>query len=171
LIWCPTSNRFLFGKTIDDIAALIETGCVALGSDSRLSGERDLLAELRVAQEIGGLNDNALLPLIAENAARLLRLKDRGALRPGAAADLIVVPSTARLSSLSRTEIELVIVDGVMRYGNARYIAYDSSGSRWTAVRVDGQPKMLESDLVLQYLRSQCHEPGLEVPTAAWKVA
>ena len=32
-------------------------GRVALGSDSRLSGARDLLSELRVARELGGLDE------------------------------------------------------------------------------------------------------------------
>ena len=42
LIWCPSSNLHLFGATAD-VTALIAQGRVALGSDSRLSGEADLL--------------------------------------------------------------------------------------------------------------------------------
>src|SRR5258708_677145 len=50
LIWCPSSNLSLFGKTADT-ADLIGRGRVALGTDSRLSGARDLLEELRIAAQ------------------------------------------------------------------------------------------------------------------------
>ena len=55
LVWCPASNLFLFGRT----AMVCPLVCgdhdarvaVALGTDSRLTGSRDLLEELRAARE------------------------------------------------------------------------------------------------------------------------
>ena len=47
LVWCPSSNHFLFDATAD-VRAFDDADRLALGSDSRLSGERDLLDELRV---------------------------------------------------------------------------------------------------------------------------
>ncbi len=91
LIWCPSSNQFLFGRTVD-VKRLAVHGRVALGSDSRLSGERDLLEELRVAREVSGLDGRTLFEMVTTHAARLLRLNDAGALRVGALADLIVMP-------------------------------------------------------------------------------
>lgn len=48
LVWCPSSNQFLFGATTD-VRAFDDADRLALGSDSRLSGERDLLDEIAVA--------------------------------------------------------------------------------------------------------------------------
>jgi cytosine/adenosine deaminase-related metal-dependent hydrolase len=59
LIWCPGSNYFLFGQTAC-VAELAQAGKLALGSDSRLSGEFDLLAELQIAQRSGQLSPQGL---------------------------------------------------------------------------------------------------------------
>ena len=47
LVWCPTSNRFLFGRTAPQ-SLLVEGIDVLLGSDSRLTGDGDLLDEIRL---------------------------------------------------------------------------------------------------------------------------
>ena len=98
LIWCPTSNVHLFGRTAE-VADLIAYDCVALGSDSRLSGGRDLLTEIRAARDIADLDEATLESLVTKSAARLLRLPDRGELRVGALADLIVLPAQRLLST------------------------------------------------------------------------
>ena len=48
LVWCPSSNDFLFGRTAA-VRRFDDAGRLALGTDSRLSGEGDLLDELRAA--------------------------------------------------------------------------------------------------------------------------
>ena len=53
LVWCPASNAFLFGETAL-VGALVDGSdearvTVALGTDSRVTGSRDLLDELREA--------------------------------------------------------------------------------------------------------------------------
>ena len=48
LVWCPSSNQFLFDTTAD-VRAFDDADRLALGSDSRLSGEGDLLDELQAA--------------------------------------------------------------------------------------------------------------------------
>jgi cytosine/adenosine deaminase-related metal-dependent hydrolase len=44
VIWCPSSNLAILGRTLATQIACRRA--LALGSDSRLSGARDLLAEL-----------------------------------------------------------------------------------------------------------------------------
>src|SRR5205814_1065404 len=58
LVWCPASNIFLFGRTAD-VRRRLDSGParIALGTDSRLSGARDLLDELRVAAAAGPASD------------------------------------------------------------------------------------------------------------------
>ena len=49
LVWCPSSNLFLLGKTLD--ASVLRSGLpIALGSDSALTADGDLLDELQVGR-------------------------------------------------------------------------------------------------------------------------
>src|SRR5258708_28345543 len=87
LIWCPSSNARLFGRTAE-VGELVRRGRVALGTDSRFSGSRDLLCELRAARETSALEAGSLESLVTGHAAELLRLADRGVLRIAARAGL-----------------------------------------------------------------------------------
>jgi len=116
MVWCPSSNLFLFGKTIDP-RAWPGMGFAALGSDSPLTGRGDLLDEIAIAHALG-TQASDVYALVTENPAAMLRLaRGEGALRPGAAADLIAVrddgrPPAERLCSLTYKDIEMVIVGG-----------------------------------------------------------
>src|ERR1700690_322607 len=76
LIWCPSSNSRLFGRTAE-VSELVRRGRVALGTDSRFSGSRDLLCELRAARESSAIEADRLESLVTRDAAALLRLADR----------------------------------------------------------------------------------------------
>ncbi len=89
LVWCPTSNRFLFGRTAPQ-ALLAEGIDVLLGSDSRLTGDGDLLDEIRCARALGALDDARLGAAVGAVAARRLGLPEPS-LEAGSDADLIVV--------------------------------------------------------------------------------
>jgi cytosine/adenosine deaminase-related metal-dependent hydrolase len=54
LVWCPTSNLKILGRTLDP-RRRVDAGRLALGTDSRLSGSRDLLDELRAARDASDL--------------------------------------------------------------------------------------------------------------------
>src|SRR4051812_26893227 len=79
VVWCPGSNRALLGRTLDP-RRLCAAGRLALGSDSRLSGARDLLEELRLVAARGELGARQLLGLVTSDAAGILRLQARGSL-------------------------------------------------------------------------------------------
>src|SRR5690242_3721470 len=70
VVWCPRSNLDLLGKRLDP-RRLHEAGRLALGTDSRLSGARDLLEELGGVLYRHGLNAAQLLQLVTANAARI----------------------------------------------------------------------------------------------------
>jgi cytosine/adenosine deaminase-related metal-dependent hydrolase len=109
--WCPTSNLFLFGRTAP--AALLAPGMdVVLGSDSLLTGDGDLLDELRAARRLGLLDDARLLDAVGATAARRLGLP-APTLSIGAPADLAVF----RRPVLHATpaDLALVMVDGAVR--------------------------------------------------------
>jgi cytosine/adenosine deaminase-related metal-dependent hydrolase len=170
LIWCPSSNLRLFGRTAE-VDYLIARGRVALGSDSRLSGARDLLDELGVAAKVGGLEDSALESLVTTDSARLLRLSDRGVLQAGARADILILPAGMRLSAATRADVRLVLLDGVVRYGDKDYAQRIAPASHWADVRVDGTSKILDRSIVGLLCNASVREDGLELPTVTWRAA
>jgi cytosine/adenosine deaminase-related metal-dependent hydrolase len=170
LIWCPASNLRLFATTVD-VVELAARGCVALGSDSRLTGAHDLLDELRVAAEVSGLDEASLESMVTHDSARLLRLADRGVLAKGALADLLVLPRRVGLSRATRADVRLVMVDGVVRYGDTDCAALADPGTDWVNILVDGCPKLLERRLAALLQASEVRESGLELPEETWRAA
>jgi cytosine/adenosine deaminase-related metal-dependent hydrolase len=170
LIWCPSSNLRLFGKTAQ-VADLIEHHRVALGTDSRMSGGRDLLDELRLAAQIGELDDRSLLPLVTSDSARLLRLNDRAELRVGALADILILPARSRLAAVNRADVRLVLIDGTVRYGDKKYAQRITKASEWTEIAVDGTEKILGRHVAGMISRARVTEPGLEFAAAAGRAA
>lgn len=117
LIWCPSSNVFLFGRTLS--ARVIESmPRLALGSDSPLTALGDLLDELRFAGDLTQLHPDTMYQLVTRRAAQLLRLQEgQGSLRPGGVADIIAVRDrdlspAETLTTLSYRDVELVLIGG-----------------------------------------------------------
>jgi hypothetical protein len=170
LIWCPSSNLRLFGETAG-VAALIAQGRVALGTDSRLSGSRDLLDEMRITAEVQDLDDSMVQSLVTRASARLLRLADRGVLRVGARADLLVLPAKARLSATARADIRMVLHGGIAKYGDLDCARSLSPESDWAEIQVDGKSKILDRKIAAELLRSGPKEIGLELSETIWRAA
>jgi cytosine/adenosine deaminase-related metal-dependent hydrolase len=120
VVWCPTSNIFTLGKTLDKIAVL-QHRRIALGSDSALTGQGDLLDEIRAAHWLTNLDAERIYQMVTTGAAEVLQLKEgEGMVRTGAPADLIGVPdrgeSPARtLAKTQNSDIALVVVDSRVR--------------------------------------------------------
>jgi cytosine/adenosine deaminase-related metal-dependent hydrolase len=171
LIWCPGSNLFLFGQTAK-VQELSQVGKLALGSDSRLSGEFDLLAELRIAHQTGQLSPQALFRSVTSDAARLLRLREggRGQVIPGGVADLVLLPPSTlvdpftRLLDLNRAQIELVLLAGKPLVGLPRMQpVFEATKTRFGSVAVDGMEKLMSQGLIGRVRNSSVTEPGLEI--------
>jgi len=169
VIWCPASNLWLFGRTIDPLPLAL-SGRLGVGSDSRLSGARDLLDELRVAREAAPACAPLLELLVTRHNARLLRLADRGAVMRGALADLLVIPRRP-LVDVRRAEVRLVMIGGEFRYGDADIAAALTPGEDCSPVVVDGARKMLARRIFERLRRSQWREPGLELHDESWRAA
>jgi cytosine/adenosine deaminase-related metal-dependent hydrolase/SAM-dependent methyltransferase len=117
LVWCPSSNQFLFGVThTGEFIGDLER--VALGSDSPLTATGDLLDEVRFAREQVGVSAVELFEQVTSGAADVLWLREgEGSLRVGAPADFFVIRDTGlspaeTLANLSYADIELVVVQG-----------------------------------------------------------
>ena len=76
MVWCPSSNLFTLGRTLDPAA--IPAGVrVALGTDSPLTAQGDLLDELRLVRRVSGLSKAVLYGMVLQEPARILRLGSR----------------------------------------------------------------------------------------------
>ena len=101
LIWCPTSNLAMFGRTIS--RAVLNSGLpIALGTDSALSASVDLLDELAVARRF--VSAERIYEMVTSVPARILRLPERKedwiAIRiRSCAVALVVVAGRVRLIS------------------------------------------------------------------------
>jgi cytosine/adenosine deaminase-related metal-dependent hydrolase len=93
LVWCPSSNLFLLGKTAH-IREFAEARLLALGSDSCLTADGDLLDELRAAHAMGQATPLELFRAVTTDAARLIRMPRAGSLLPGSFPDLFTTPLT-----------------------------------------------------------------------------
>ncbi len=120
LVWCPSSNMFILGRTLRRIA--FESGIpIALGTDSALSGQGDLLQELRLARQVARLPASRLYEMVTREAARIMRLTEgEGSLIEGGAADLLVVKDrgmtpASTLLKLRTGEMEMVFVRGELK--------------------------------------------------------
>jgi cytosine/adenosine deaminase-related metal-dependent hydrolase len=170
LIWCPASNLRLFGETAQ-VADLTPQSRVALGTDSRLSGSRDLLEELRLAANLASLSEEDLLTMVTQAAARLLRLADRGGLRVGLRADLLVLPRAATLGDAARRDVRLVVINGVARYGDTECPLRASPHADWTRIQVDGASKVIAGQISGKLAQARASEPGLIMELAAGRAA
>ena len=91
---------------------------VVLGSDSPLTAAGDLLDEIRFARTQIGLHANSIYGMVTNQPADILRLRrGEGRLRPGSAADMLVVRDRGlspaeTLAQLTVDQVELVITAG-----------------------------------------------------------
>jgi cytosine/adenosine deaminase-related metal-dependent hydrolase len=168
LIWCPSSNYFMLGRTAE-VGALSDAGRAALGSDSRLSGEGDLLAELKVAYKTKQVGVNKLFRMVTSDAAAILRLPHAGRIAKGLLADVTIFSSRHdkpfdSIVAARRRDIRLVMIRGRPLIGDPD-MAPVFAATRIAAekVCVDGCEKLLAGSIVDRLRRSAINEPGLEI--------
>src|SRR3984957_13112724 len=117
LIVCPSSNYFLYGK-LPDLDLLGEIRRVALGNDSPVSAEGDLLDEIRFAIDRCGVSPERAYRMVTTIPAQVLRLDDaEGTITESGVADFIAVRDKGRtpaetLQAISMQDIEFVMIGG-----------------------------------------------------------
>ena len=75
VIWCPSSNRYLFGRT-HSRQSIASIRRILLGSDSPLTAAGDLLDEVRIAHREAGVSASDLYRMLFERAAQVFRLQE-----------------------------------------------------------------------------------------------
>ena len=117
LIVCPSSNKFLFGQ-LPNMPLLGKIENLALGSDSPLTAEGDLLDEIRFAMRFCDIPPEIAYRMVTETPAAILRLGNgEGSIRASGRGDLIAIRDTGhyaaeRLSTLSMNDVEFVMIGG-----------------------------------------------------------
>ncbi|MEO7912800.1 MAG: amidohydrolase family protein [Roseiflexaceae bacterium] len=166
VIWCPSSNLSMLGRTLDP-RQLFDAGRLALGSDSRLSGARDLLAELRIAAAHSDLTPRELLRLVTTAARDILRLPNVGGLDAGQYADLLIIRDDGgdphqQLVDINRHAIRAVVRNGVPLVSEPDFANWlDLAGIDAVCILLDGQTKLLARALTQADVIAL--EPGLDI--------
>jgi hypothetical protein len=164
MVWCPSTNRFLLGKTANITLWDSRLAYVMLGSDSRLTADGDLLDELHAAMSTELFqHERTLIEIIQANPAQKLdRLQQIGHLEPSAFADWIAYSSDKYLVGLCRADLALVVKGGVPQIGDPEVMAKFPHIPTVRAI-LDGRSKAIHIDLAKRILKCQLKEPGLEV--------
>ena len=166
VVWCPASNLTILGRTLQP-RLLAEAGRLALGTDSRLSGARDLLDELQVAAAQAALAPAVLCQIATADGARVLALPEAGRIAPGARADFVVMPDDGRpphaqLLSRRRAELRAVFRDGKPAVADPDFAdAFDRAGVAYLRARLDDRPKLLARTFARP--DAVAREPGLRL--------
>jgi cytosine/adenosine deaminase-related metal-dependent hydrolase len=175
LVWCPASNAFLFDATapvrrfLD--ASDRSAAHLCLGSDSRVTGGRDLLDELRSAAAAAPLTPGELLRMVTDGAASVLRLADAGRIKVGGPADLIVVPPFMRdaaesLLATSRRDLMLVAIAGRPILASPAFRPIFQARRVPTAsIVVDDVERLAAASVATAIARSPIAEPGVHLPS------
>lgn len=137
VVWSPFSNYWLYGSTTNIKAAQDQGVLVCIGSDWGPSGTKNVQGELKVAKLASvklGLNISNfdLFKMVTTNPGDALERswkKKTGRIVEGALADITVVRDNNTITSndgvwrhlvgSTETDIALVIVGGIGRYGDA----------------------------------------------------
>ncbi|WP_263418236.1 methyltransferase domain-containing protein [Terriglobus albidus] len=154
LIFCPSSNEFLFG-TVPAAALIEDFENAALGSDSPLTACGDLLDEAAFVMARYDLPAARLYSLLMENPATMLRLTDgQGKIQIDGRADLIAVPDRGLSPAETLRHLTWQDVHFVMRNGVVQLVAEElvhilqpSELSAFTGIQVDGRRRWIRADL------------------------
>lgn len=115
LVWCPSTNHFTLGKTLS--REVLDSGIpIALGTDSAMTAEGDLLDELCAARRY--VDPARLYRMVTVDAARILKLDSgEGEIRDGGLADLMVVQDHGQTPAEALLDLqpEIVMVGGQVR--------------------------------------------------------
>ena len=148
VIWCPSSNMFLFGRTAP-VPWLLGKLPVALGTDSTLTGGATLFEEMRSAQAAYPLSAREIFELVTESPRKIFGLpEDVGVLRSGGRADVFLLRSTSSdhyetILHASPGDISLMMKGGrVVFFDDTRFPSL-LNGSSASSLLLDGRRKII----------------------------
>jgi len=151
ICWCPESNLFLIGKTLD-IDSCLEFGVnVVLGTDSTMSGSRNILYEIKFAKKnFPHIPMKEIFRMISTNARKALFLQDSYGILENETSNLLLL----RMKDLDPFEnilitlmddIELFVHHGIPVYGNLKFLAdFDIDRKQYHFFNLYGHKKFVK---------------------------
>lgn len=133
VVWSPLSNLLLYGGTTDVRRAIDDGVTVALGSDWSPSGSKNLLMEMKAArawcdsQDLA-ISDFEIVQMVTCNPAAMVGWGGAvGTIEAGKRADFVVLGGKsgdpyAKLIAARESTVALVVINGVRRYGQTRFL-------------------------------------------------
>lgn len=161
VVWSPLSNMLLYGKTTDILAARRQGATISIGTDWSPSGSKNLLWELKVADQVNeqkfnkALSSKELVQMVTSNPAKLLGWDQIvGQIKVGMTADLVVVddhggsdPYRALIDAVE-SKVQLVLIGGDPLYGDEKWLAATKTypdGKHYEKINeLAGRPKALD---------------------------
>lgn len=164
LVWCPSTNLYLLDETTPFVKFSYDpnrptwrdSSHVALGSDSRLTADGDLLAEMTAAKTTSQCDWGCVLEAVTHRAAHILGLNDIGHLNPGAKAHWIAGFSP------QRADLTLIVHGGVPQIGDPDMMAKFPHVKTVPAM-LDSRPKAIHRKLAERIWKCTLKESGLEI--------
>ena len=166
LIWCPTSNLRMLGRTVT--RAVLDSGIpVALGTDSALTAPVDLLDELHAARKY--VSAVRLFEMVTIGAARILRLA-----KSWRTQDWIAVRTNSKIPAraLFDGKIELVVVAGRIRLISPELAEQLPAGFRhgFQSLTLEGRPTVLVDADVKSLYRAASKHLGKDLRLAGKRI-
>lgn len=167
LVWCPSSNDFLFHRTAPLKTALGRIR-IALGTDSTLTGRQGLLDEIRCAMRSNVVDASSILNMVTSVPAAIFGMNS-GAIEPGMDADFLLIGSAESnpyetFLNLDAGSIRCLVRKGVPLYGDSSTVeAFTIPGRSYTKLRVSGKNKMVRGNLVRLIKRIHQQLPSFDL--------
>lgn len=154
ICWCPTSNFYLIGKTLD-IHSCLDLGVnVVLGTDSTQSGGVNLLDEItNVHAKFPEISLTEVYKMFTVNAAKALYLPASDAiLNPARTSELLLMDALendpfTNLVEVNSEHIKLLLHKGIPLYGDTEWLEYlDTDTADYITFRVGKREKFVIGD-------------------------
>jgi len=123
--WCPSSNIFLIGKTIDIEKCLHYKVNIVIGTDSSLTGSENLFSELKyIRTNFPEVPEQEIYKMITSNSAKALHLSKENGILEDKTDDVLIVKRKEdspfiNLFSLQIEDVKLFMKNGIPLYGDA----------------------------------------------------
>lgn len=166
VVWCPTSNYYMFKETTN-IKRLLEKGVnVSLGTDSPMSGGLNILEEMQFAYSLykemyhEEIDYKTIVKMVTTNPAKAMRLKTLGKIEIGFTADLLVIrdgdPQNPYKSLVNSwfDSIKLITKEGLPVYGSGEFLeTFKKFKSHYQLLEVNGKERIMIGKPVDLYKR------------------
>jgi hypothetical protein len=171
IVWCPSSNVFLFGETLP-LKKIKNKVKVALGSDSTMTGPATLLDEMRAAHNSGLASINHVYEMVTEIPATIFQL-EAVQIEIGKTADFWITPTNGENYFKSIFKIEPVNINGVFVGGEMRFGDLDLAtklNANGFQFRVQGEVKWCAYNIPELQKRIAAKAKGACSENSLWKL-